>query len=328
MRSRLRPARRQRGAGPHLPLRGAAPAALLLAAGLRRRAADADRVEARAARGRGPPQPARDRPGAAARPRLRDRVGQGQQRPPRRLRPGRARPAAGRSAGHDAETVAQVFAAYEEVKREPGPDGHGGRAAASPPACSPTTSGSPPRSAGSTSASSSTSSRTSSPLQSALLDLWLGGRDELCVVGDPAQTIYSFAGASRRYLRDFPAQVPRHHLDRAGPQLPLDARRWSPPPTRCWPARPAGASSCARSSPPVPTSTYRRQPRRGRRGRRRRRPDRRLARRGPAARRDRGAVPDQRPVRGLRGGARPSAASPTSCAAPRGSSTGPRCGRR
>ncbi|MCR1785963.1 ATP-dependent DNA helicase UvrD2 [Nocardioides carbamazepini] len=43
-----------------------------------------------------------------------------------------------------------------------------------------------------------------SPLQSALLDLWLGGRDELCVVGDPAQTIYSFAGADATYLRDFP----------------------------------------------------------------------------------------------------------------------------
>ncbi|WP_300575923.1 ATP-dependent DNA helicase UvrD2 [uncultured Nocardioides sp.] len=43
-----------------------------------------------------------------------------------------------------------------------------------------------------------------SPLQSALLDLWLGGRDEICVVGDPAQTIYSFAGANADYLRDFP----------------------------------------------------------------------------------------------------------------------------
>lgn len=42
-----------------------------------------------------------------------------------------------------------------------------------------------------------------SPLQSALLDLWLGGRDEICVVGDPAQTIYSFAGANASYLRDF-----------------------------------------------------------------------------------------------------------------------------
>lgn len=47
-----------------------------------------------------------------------------------------------------------------------------------------------------------------SPLQSALLDLWLGGRDEICVVGDPAQTIYSFAGADARYLRDFGKKFP------------------------------------------------------------------------------------------------------------------------
>ncbi|MBC9733327.1 ATP-dependent DNA helicase UvrD2 [Nocardioides marmotae] len=47
-----------------------------------------------------------------------------------------------------------------------------------------------------------------SPLQSALLDLWLGGRNEICVVGDPAQTIYSFAGANADYLRDFPKRHP------------------------------------------------------------------------------------------------------------------------
>ncbi|WP_203336809.1 ATP-dependent DNA helicase UvrD2 [Nocardioides limicola] len=47
-----------------------------------------------------------------------------------------------------------------------------------------------------------------SPLQSALLDLWLGGRDEICVVGDPAQTIYSFAGADASYLRDFATKHP------------------------------------------------------------------------------------------------------------------------
>jgi len=47
-----------------------------------------------------------------------------------------------------------------------------------------------------------------SPLQSALLDLWLGGRDEICVVGDPAQTIYSFAGADADYLRNFPKKFP------------------------------------------------------------------------------------------------------------------------
>jgi len=47
-----------------------------------------------------------------------------------------------------------------------------------------------------------------SPLQATLLDLWLGGRDELCVVGDPAQTIYSFAGASAAPLRDFLTRYP------------------------------------------------------------------------------------------------------------------------
>ncbi|WP_193611949.1 ATP-dependent DNA helicase UvrD2 [Nocardioides lijunqiniae] len=47
-----------------------------------------------------------------------------------------------------------------------------------------------------------------SPLQSALLDLWLGGRDEICVVGDPAQTIYSFAGANADYLTGFAAKFP------------------------------------------------------------------------------------------------------------------------
>jgi DNA helicase-2/ATP-dependent DNA helicase PcrA len=47
-----------------------------------------------------------------------------------------------------------------------------------------------------------------SPIQAALLDLWLGGRQDICVVGDPAQTIYSFAGASASYLTDFPRRHP------------------------------------------------------------------------------------------------------------------------
>ncbi|MET1038819.1 MAG: ATP-dependent DNA helicase UvrD2 [Aeromicrobium sp.] len=41
------------------------------------------------------------------------------------------------------------------------------------------------------------------PLQSTLLDLWLGGREDICVVGDPRQTIYSFAGASPQILTSF-----------------------------------------------------------------------------------------------------------------------------
>ena len=47
-----------------------------------------------------------------------------------------------------------------------------------------------------------------SPLQARLLDAWLGGRDDLCVVGDPNQTIYSFTGATPAYLLDFPRRFP------------------------------------------------------------------------------------------------------------------------
>ncbi|MCS5715225.1 ATP-dependent helicase [Herbiconiux sp. CPCC 205716] len=43
-----------------------------------------------------------------------------------------------------------------------------------------------------------------SPLQHHLLQLWLGDRRDLCVVGDASQTIYSFAGASAEFLLDFP----------------------------------------------------------------------------------------------------------------------------
>jgi len=46
------------------------------------------------------------------------------------------------------------------------------------------------------------------PLQQELLELWLGPRTELCVVGDASQTIYSFAGASSEYLLGFGARFP------------------------------------------------------------------------------------------------------------------------
>ena len=47
-----------------------------------------------------------------------------------------------------------------------------------------------------------------SPLQQRLLDLWLGQRQDLCVVGDASQTIYSFAGATPEHLLDFPRRHP------------------------------------------------------------------------------------------------------------------------
>jgi DNA helicase-2/ATP-dependent DNA helicase PcrA len=47
-----------------------------------------------------------------------------------------------------------------------------------------------------------------SPLQNRLLELWLGDRRDLCVVGDASQTIYSFAGAQQRYLLEFEKRYP------------------------------------------------------------------------------------------------------------------------
>jgi DNA helicase II / ATP-dependent DNA helicase PcrA len=46
------------------------------------------------------------------------------------------------------------------------------------------------------------------PLQKLLLDAWLGDRDDLCVVGDPHQVIYSFTGATPDYLTGFTAEFP------------------------------------------------------------------------------------------------------------------------
>ena len=64
-----------------------------------------------------------------------------------------------------------------------------------------------------------------SPVQQRLLEAWLGGRDDLCVVGDPNQTIYSFAGATPEHLLSFTRRFPsavvvRLHRDyRSTPQV-------------------------------------------------------------------------------------------------------------
>ncbi|MEU6327621.1 ATP-dependent DNA helicase UvrD2 [Streptomyces sp. NPDC047049] len=47
-----------------------------------------------------------------------------------------------------------------------------------------------------------------SPLQQRLLELWLGDRDTLCVVGDAGQTIYSFTGATPDHLLNFRTRHP------------------------------------------------------------------------------------------------------------------------
>lgn len=53
-----------------------------------------------------------------------------------------------------------------------------------------------------------------SPLQQRLLNAWLGNRNEICVVGDPAQTIYTFAGATPTYLLGFTNRFPEAEVIR------------------------------------------------------------------------------------------------------------------
>ena len=53
-----------------------------------------------------------------------------------------------------------------------------------------------------------------SPLQQRLINAWLGSREELCVVGDPAQTIYSFAGATPVFLNSFSQRFPEAEVVR------------------------------------------------------------------------------------------------------------------
>ena len=61
------------------------------------------------------------------------------------------------------------------------------------------------------------------PLQQRLLELWLGDRRDLCVVGDEDQTIYSFTGASSDVPDHVRGALAGRARGRAGPELPLDA---------------------------------------------------------------------------------------------------------
>jgi len=53
-----------------------------------------------------------------------------------------------------------------------------------------------------------------SPLQQRVINAWLGSRQEICVVGDPAQTIYSFAGATPVFLNTFTQRFPNAEVIR------------------------------------------------------------------------------------------------------------------
>ena len=140
-----------------------------------------------------------------------------------------------------------------------------------------------------------------SPIQQRLLDAWLGGRDELCVVGDANQTIYSFAGAQPSYLLDFQRALPTGRGHPAGTGLPLHPadRRAGQPVDRRRRGRPARAPEAGRAAAGRTAADLRRARRRGGRGHGGGRQHQTADGRGHPGGGDRGAVPDQRPVPGL-----------------------------
>ncbi len=94
------------------------------------------------------------------------------------------------------------------------------------------------------------------PLQKLLLDAWAGDRDDVCVVGDPRQTIYSFTGATPAYLTGFTAEYPHATVVRlvrnyrSTPQVVTLANRLTGET-----GGPAGALAGQRSAGPAPEFT-------------------------------------------------------------------------
>ena len=203
---------------------------LLLAAGRRRRAAPAARVQGSAW----------SREAAARLPAVRsaatelrdlarrDRVGQGHPDRARRTTP-RAAAKAGRTPPLDAgRHGAGVYAAYEELKRDRDLLDFEDMLLLTARDPRPSTRRSRPQVRDQYRHFVVDEYQDVNPLQQRLLDAWLGDRDDLCVVGDPHQTIYSFTGASPAYLLGFTAEYPGRDGRQAGPRLPLDAAGGAP----------------------------------------------------------------------------------------------------
>ena len=100
------------------------------------------------------------------------------------------------------------------------------------------------------------------PLQKLLLDAWLGDRDDLCVVGDPHQVIYSFTGATPSYLTGFTAEFPGATVVRlvrdyrSTPQVVAVANQLARSGRAA--GRAAAAGTRRRCSPSTPTTPRRR----------------------------------------------------------------------
>ena len=274
MRSRLRAlddgCRHRLGAGDDVSRRGTPPAAVLLAAGGRRhRLAAAGQQVLRRRPGRQPGRAAGQHR-RRARPRRRDRMGQGVADQPGGL----CRPPSPRSAATSRSTRRRSPPSTRATKRSrPARDGtalldfddlllHTAAAIENDAAVA-----------------EEFRDRYRcfvvdeyqdvTPLQQRVLDAWLGERDDLTVVGDANQTIYSFTGATPQLPAGLLAALPRRRRGAAGTRLPVDAAGGvaGQPGDRRRP-RPGGGQQAAPDRParPGPGAVVRRAPRRGRRG--------------------------------------------------------------
>ena len=277
------------------------------------------------------------RPRRRARPRRRDRVGQGRAADAARLRRAARAAAGARAPGRPrrSPTVARLIEVYEEVKTERGGHRLRGRAAAHRRASSRSTPDVAPTVRAQYRHFVVDEYQDVNALQQRLLDLWLGERDDVCVVGDPSQTIYSFTGATPEHLLGFPRRFPRRTDGAAGARLPLDAagRRAGQPaaaaggpaggaargPAPLRAGRAAAARPGAGADAPATTTSPRPPPSRA--------GSRTLVGQGVPAARDRGAVPDQRASPSRSSRRWPTPACLRACAAASGSSTAARCAR-
>ena len=268
----------------------------------------------------------------------------------RRLRRGRdARPAATPPAGLDLAAIARLFAAYEEVKRASGRHRLRGRAAAHRRRARGPRATSPSEVRGAVPALRRRRVPGRQPAAAAAArPVARRAATTLCVVGDPSQTIYSFTGATPRYLLGVPRRGSRARRSCGWSATTARRRRSSRWPTVSLSGAPAvrgrralelvaqraaGPGAAVRRATPTSRPRPPASPRAVRGA---------ASTAGDAAGRDRGAVPDQRPVRGLRAGAGRRRACPTSLrggerffdrargppGGPAAARRGPRVGRR
>ena len=278
------------------------------------------------------PRPARRRPRARGRARrrrarVRDRVGQGPPGQARRLRAGgRPSPAAPRRARRPRSPTSTAATSARSASAASSTSTTSSRAA---PTCS--------RRDAEFAAAQRWRFRhlfvdefqDASPAQFRLLRAWLGDRADLCVVGDPDQAIYGFAGADPPYLARLrgalPARaVPRRSASSASAATTGRRPRSSPRPSAVLgpPGRRRPPVHAAEPDGPVPTVTEY-DDRRGRSARRRPRAARRRRAR-PAVVAHGGALPRQRAVGAVRGGARRAGRPVPRARRRRASSTAPR----